>query len=294
MDLAVYSSRREEVLKLFGKNQDDVDSDLMILKEWSKKHPYLPLEILTDDYLERVLVKNKFSIEKAKKKIENYFILKKQFRYMFNEDNFQAVIPSKEAQFYIPILELTDNLNRVVISKVFDEENYDMKRDFTVGLVMRELMGRYDYSYGEVFIYDFSDCSSTFLTKFRPNIIIDGTTLFLEAYSARVREVHIVSKLAKSILSLLKPLMPTKIFDRIHAHDKAEDVSKYIPAKCLPKEFGGELKSLVEILHDFDETYMKIENELHTIMRTMPRGEMWMENKNYESVSGTFKQLVID
>ncbi|KAK9873253.1 hypothetical protein WA026_021743 [Henosepilachna vigintioctopunctata] len=246
MDITVLSVYRKEVLSSHGKTERDMTEYIGILREWMKKMPHIPSYLLQDSFLEIHLIKNKFSLEKTKNKIENYCNLKSSPRYQYLYEDC-LVIPSKEPQFYIPILKLTDEFYRIMIGRIWDEEKWDIKREFSNTAILREFSSRYDYSNGDIIVMDFYECSMKLVSKFRANVISDGLLILRKGHSARLKEIHIISKLASTILPWCKSFLPSKIFSRIFAHENRESLSKFIPAKYLPKDYGGELKSLDEM-----------------------------------------------
>ncbi|KAK9873317.1 hypothetical protein WA026_021808 [Henosepilachna vigintioctopunctata] len=293
MDITYLSDRRKDVLAFCGKNEQDMKDIIVILREWMLKQPHIPSELLSDEALEIHIIKNKFLIEKVKTKIESYCSMKNkpQTKYFF--ENY-SLTPSREAQFYIPMPLLTESFQRIFIGKIWDEESYDLKSVFTNLLILREIMSRHDYSVEEIFIMDMSHSSMKFITKFRANIMADGVPLVLKCYSARIKQIHLISKFASTIMNWMKPILPSKIASRFRAHESVETLSEHIGAKYLPKDYGGDLKSLKEHLVDFDEIYAKHKDQIIGYVKTSAREELRQGEPAPEDMQGTFLKLNID
>ncbi|KAL3285524.1 hypothetical protein HHI36_000055, partial [Cryptolaemus montrouzieri] len=244
--------------------------------------------------LEVQLLKNKFSLEKTKSKIENYCRLKanKNYKYFYEDI---PTTPSKEAGCYIPILKLTENYERIVIGKISDPEKWDPIREYSNALILREIFARFDYNEGEIFVIDYSNCSSTkILSVLRPKNVGDILSMVLKAHSAKVKQIHIISKMFPVIINFMKPFMPAKIFSRISAYEDCEQFKEKFPSCYLPKDYGGDQKSFDDIRVDMDKMYSEHLDELYEYVNTKSSGEIGLENSYDEEMQGTFRNLKID
>ncbi|KAL3285523.1 hypothetical protein HHI36_000054 [Cryptolaemus montrouzieri] len=288
------SVSRDEILARHQKSFSDLQNDLIILKEWMEKQPHLPIDKLGDGFLEVQLLKNKFSVEKTKSKIENYCKIKANKNYSYFYEDFPT-IPSEEAVCYVPMPKLTENYERIVIGKVFDDEKWDLSRECTNGLILREFLARFDYNEGEIFIMDYSNCSAAkILSMMRANVIADVMTIVLKGHSAKVKQIHIICKVFPVALNFLKPLMPSKVFSRIFAYKDVEEFKEKFHSCYLPKDYGGEMKSLTELRADLDKMYFEQRYELDEYVKTKSREDMRLENSNEQEMQGTFRNLKID
>lgn len=66
---------RTLILKKFGRDVKTVQKDIICIRDWLAKLPHLPQDI-SDRKIEIFLVFNKFSLEKAKKKIDLYYTIR--------------------------------------------------------------------------------------------------------------------------------------------------------------------------------------------------------------------------
>ncbi|KAL3285519.1 hypothetical protein HHI36_000050 [Cryptolaemus montrouzieri] len=293
MSLKAFSDCREGILKSLGKNQNDIDADLVILKDWIRKQPHLPPSLLEENkFLEILLMRNKFSIEKTKSRIENYCSLKIKYKYLF--EDVQGVLNAQGPQFYYTIDKATENFERVVISKITDEQNYDIVKDLGQGLMVLDLLSRFEYSTGDIFIIDLTECSAQIATKLRLNALFDAVTFSIKAYSCHTKEFHVINKTASSFLNFIKPLIPARYHEQIYAHESLDSLKDSVSPKYLPKDYGGELKSLAEMRADWDIILKENHELMQASLKTVSREELRVGDVRMDSLPGTFRKLAVD
>ncbi|XP_044749341.1 uncharacterized protein LOC123310046 [Coccinella septempunctata] len=293
MKLSDFSERRLEVFALYDKKESDVLEDIRILREWMSKLPHLPNDMIQDEFLELCLLKNKFSIEKSKSKIEMYCTLKGNPHYDYVYD--RIPVPSKEPSSHIPIPMLTDEYKRLVFFTVNDVDAYEMDTDLNFNAVIREFLLRYDYNDGEIEILDLRNCPSSIIRKFRVNIYADSIQLILKCYSARISAIHVISKIGRTLFAVFMHLLPKKLVSRLHFHDDEESLRRVVPAKYLPSDLGGDLKSLQEIRADWDEIFVDNRKLIRSFVDTKSREELRQGGDSVnEELKGTFRKLNLD
>lgn len=62
----------------------------------------------------------------------------------------------------------------------------------------------------------------------------------------RIKAIHILSqsKFVDTLVSILKQVLSAKVAGRINIHKSSEDLHKYLSKDILPKDYGGEERSL--------------------------------------------------
>ncbi|XP_044749342.1 uncharacterized protein LOC123310047 isoform X1 [Coccinella septempunctata] len=293
MKLSDFSERRLEVFALYDKKESDVLEDIRILREWMSKLPHLPNDMIQDEFLEICLLKNKFSMEKSKAKIEMYCTLKGNSHYDYIYE--RIPVPSKEPSSHIPIPILTDEYKRLVFCAIHDVNAFEMDTDLNFNAVIREFFLRYDYNDGEIVVIDLRNCPSSIIRKFRVNICADGIQLILQGYSTRLSAIHVISRIGRTIVAVVMPLLPKKLVSRLHFHDDEESLRRVIPAKYLPSDFGGDLKSLQEIRADWDEIFIENRKLIRSFVDTKSREELRQGGDSVnEELKGTFRKFNLD
>ncbi|KAK9873300.1 hypothetical protein WA026_021789 [Henosepilachna vigintioctopunctata] len=187
--------------------------------------------------------------------------------------------------FYFPLPNLTDKFYRIVVGKIFDQEEWNLKRDAANAIFGREILIRFDYNDGEILLLDYTNCTITLLSKLRLNV---------NGHSSKFKEVHIISKFGGLIFNWAKPVLPSKLASRIKVHDSIEALARILPLNCLPKDYGGELKSVQEFIDDFDRIYANHREDIIGYINTKSREELRQGGYVEEEMQGTFKQLNID
>lgn len=99
-----------------------------------------------------------------------------------------------------------------------------------------------DLSDGEIPIYDAKNLSFKHLTK----VVFSSLRIFMkftqEALPIRIQQIHVLncSPVMDRALSLIRPLLFSKVFKLIHFHKPESDtLFKYIPKEIIPEEYGG-------------------------------------------------------
>lgn len=67
---------RKKVLDYFKINPVNLKRDVDLIQEWIKQNPHFPQGTQDDEFIEKLLLKNKFSVTATKDRIERYYTLK--------------------------------------------------------------------------------------------------------------------------------------------------------------------------------------------------------------------------
>lgn len=65
----------------------------------------------------------------------------------------------------------------------------------------------------------------------------------------KINAIHIISpsKVVESLVTIIKQVLTPKVANRINVHKNVEDLQKILPKSVLPKDYGGEDKTINEI-----------------------------------------------
>ncbi|XP_063904775.1 uncharacterized protein LOC135123829 [Zophobas morio] len=255
MDLfPVTKEERKQILKQYNVTEAEVEDGVKTIKIWKEKVQHLPTNI-TDDFIARVLLKNKFRVEHTKEKLDNYFTLRGQ-----NQDliyGLENIVPSKHLGLCMPMSKLTPNLERVVILKLLNTNSdiYDAEEYFKFIVAIAELSLQYDDSIGTRYIFDFEGFSLKHLVKFNP-VLLAKLFTFIQV----------------KIYSDIKPLY---------------DI---IPKECLPSEYGGSCRQWDEAFKNHKSFF--IENYNNVALEHLRPEDM--KTSDAFGPDGTFKKLTVD
>ncbi|RZC37481.1 CRAL TRIO domain containing protein [Asbolus verrucosus] len=294
---SVSQDEKDQIRELYNINEEQINENIELIRNWLKKQPHLPQSI-TDDFIEKVLLRNKFRVERTKQKIDNYYKLRGENRELMKD--FQNIVPSKETFIFLPMPKLTPDLERINIMKLTnsDPNRFNIYDTVKCNLAMEELALRYDYAVGDRFVVDYADLSLQHLSKLNPVVLTKDITLFEEAYSCRILSVEFINlpSFVSKILTLFKIVMRPKIYARLRIHDNLESLHKVIPKEYLPSEYGGTFSNVQDLLKKWDEVavnhhdfflqnYENISQEHLRIGKTE-------ENEAF-GVDGTFKHALL-
>lgn len=204
-------------------------------------------------------------------------------------------------QYYIPLPKLTDKQERVLIWKVNgdDPDDYSFHQSSILMLTIALLLMTYDYSIGEIMVIDYSGFSFGHFTKMYPHIVSKLMKLYMEAFSARLISIQYINcpSFVDTVLTLLKPILKEKLYNKIVVNKNMESFYKIVPKKYLPSDYGGEQKSLEELQNDWMEEIKLQENyivgQLKIVSNESNRiGKLY--DKEMFGIEGTFKKINLD
>jgi hypothetical protein len=296
--LVVTEEEKEQVRKLYNVTETQIKEDVEIIKTWIVKQPHLP-QNLTDNVIEKFLLRNKFRVERTKQKMDNYYSLRGHNKDLIRD--FENVVPSKHVTTYLPLPKLGPNLERIVNMKILkpDPEDYDILEIVKLDLAIEEMCLPYDSSVGVRYLFDFSGFTLRHLTRINPIPLAKHITLIEKAYSSRMLGLELVNfpAFASKILALMKLVLRPKVYERVKIHKDMESVYEVIPKECLPVEYGGTLGTIPDMLRKWDKAIEDhhdffVENfENVSVEHLRP-----LESKADEAfgMDGTFKKLAID
>lgn len=70
-----------------------------------------------------------------------------------------------------------------------------------------------------------------------------------ETMGHRMKKIHMISgsKVFEAMLTVFKQGLSAKLKERIVVHQGYESLYEHVPKECLPKDFGGEQRSIAEL-----------------------------------------------
>ncbi|XP_013105396.1 alpha-tocopherol transfer protein-like [Stomoxys calcitrans] len=248
-----------------GETPTRLAEDLAALKEWIKQQPHLRAN--TDDqFLAAFLRGCKYSLERAKGKIDKFFTLRSKYPEIFapkdvDDPKFREI--NRAGIFlYLPT-PLHDNGPRIALmrSGVYPADKYTVEETLQVAHAMQEIQFYYDdYAIinGIIFIGDFQKATMSHFVQMTPSIMKKMTVYDEEAVPLRPKASHFINTVRgfEPIFNMIKPMMSPKQQSRLFVHgSKMELLTKEIPLKYLPKEYGGENGSIPEIVEEWDKKF---------------------------------------
>ncbi|XP_017488112.1 PREDICTED: alpha-tocopherol transfer protein-like [Rhagoletis zephyria] len=292
---------------------DDNDYYVNTLREWAEKQPFLRAR--TDDqFLMAFLRGSKFSLEKAKQKLENFYILRAAMPEMFrnrnlSEPKYEAIIKSGAAAALPEPASDGGPLVILLRPSAFNMELHTINDVLKVGsMIVDILMQENDRVFiaGYTFIIDLGNISKAVLMNFEPEFVRRLTLLVNKAAPTRMKGFHFINVLPifEKLFGMVKSVISAKLKDRFYVHgNNLEELYKYVPKHVLPKEYGGDcdLQTLQaewwQKLNDYKK-FFEEEEEQYGIAEGYERlkqvKDLIADTSVLQGTEGSFRQLEVD
>ncbi|GLV36713.1 uncharacterized protein CBL_02452 [Carabus blaptoides fortunei] len=302
-DVLIITAEEEDAIKkTFNRSDTEIAEDVKYLKEWFQKQPHLP-ENQDDVFLIAMLQRNKFSLEKTKKKLDMLYTVRTIVPDFLSDreplnPQMQRVL---DTFIYTPLPLLTDDLDRVHYFRLIkcDVELFDVPGFTKLAVNTMELRFLYDKAVTDRYIFDYTNYTMGHVVKLTPVYFKKFYAVLESAYTDRVRGIHFmnVPPVAMTIIKLLKSVLKEKIASRIYIHENIDSLHKIIPKRILPSDLGGTEKSLNEIYGNWRKFY-ESHNSWFLKEQTKQSNEKLRPGRPADSnmfgFEGSFRQLSLD
>ncbi|XP_075167517.1 alpha-tocopherol transfer protein-like [Haematobia irritans] len=255
-----------------------ISQDLETLKTWIEKQPHLKART-ADQWLIQFLRGCKYSVERAKEKIDLYFTLKTKYPEVFG---FTDVDDPKFQEYFnlgccllLP-KPLHGNGPRIVVGQLnYNSEDQFIENVFYAAVPMFELAMLND-PYAAVW----------FLEKSMP---------------LRIRSVCFINvpKFSQQFFKLLLPLLSEKLSKRVHIlGNDINELTQHIPLEYLPRNMGGSNGEYSELIREFSKDIQAhhdhFKENIHygTIENLRPGKPIDLDG--LFGIDGSFRKLSID
>ncbi|KAJ9599607.1 hypothetical protein L9F63_009924 [Diploptera punctata] len=306
--MTLYGPKKKElelVLTEINENQETLEQNISILRNWLACQPHLPNCI--DDQIVRVFLRGcKHNVERTKRKIESYFTGRIAVPELFsNRDPCSSEIKMAARNLNIYLLpELTPEGCRVTIHSLKNVEIDQLDIQAIIKYIMMiadiRVMEETPIS-GDIFVFDIQDVTLAHCTKMTSAINLLRKTLILaqEAYPQRLKEIHILNapSFIEWILNIFRSLMKEKMRNRFHVHTNYETLTDYVPQTILPNEYGGNGKTAQEYHDNWLkklESYQEWFNKQESVKINEKRQPHYKTSNDMFGYEGAFRSLNID
>ncbi|XP_073847525.1 alpha-tocopherol transfer protein-like [Musca autumnalis] len=284
-----------------------IPEDLLALKTWIKQQPHLRARN-DDQFLIQFLRGCKYSLEKAKTKIDLYFSLKTKYPNMFaatdvDDPKFKEIydlgcyillpIPLHETGPRIVFFQFNYNPDLISVEDLY----YGTNAVFELAILNDPHAG----IHGFVYIFDFAKMTARHFLQFTPTICKKVVTFLEKSLPFRVRGVYFINvpAMAQQLLKFIISLCSEKIQKKMHVlgYD-IKELTQYVPLKYLPKDVGGENGFCSEITKEYGKIieqyrdYFK-ENAQYGTDESLRTGKSFDLDGLY-GVGGSFRQIIVD
>ncbi|GJQ79794.1 hypothetical protein Trydic_g23261 [Trypoxylus dichotomus] len=249
----------------------------------------------------------KHDMEKAKKKIELFFAVKSSQHdlYADRKISIPGDLNAMNFAMIVTLPEYTPEGYRVTTLKIInsDLDVFDQTKLIRFGLLVGDFRAHFDNLVGgEILIFDQGEATAALVSKSITNTLKRAIQIMQDVYPSLIKQVHILTDRAfvEKMFNVVKYFAKEKLRNRVHVHRSYEALSKYIPQKCLPRDYGGEQKSLDELNEEWKRLYVQQKDFFEELDKVKMCGHIpkrLVEAFNDEDsfgVQGSFRQLNID
>ncbi|KAH8384886.1 hypothetical protein KR093_011392, partial [Drosophila rubida] len=286
--------------------EERVPADLQALRDWIAKQPHLKCR-QDDQFLVAFLRGCKFSLEKAKSKLDSFFTIKTMMPELFaNRQMDERNIALCRTGTYVrlpkpfgaagPRIQLTNYSN-------FDPKVFKLIDLFRYQTLLMERQIREDDNCvvsGYIEILDLGSMSLSFLAQIDLPLVKKMGVFGEKAAPSRVKGIHFINcpKEAAALLNLAKSLMPAKLQSRFYVYKNLEKLNEVIPREYLPEEYGGSNGRIADIIINMEKElleyneYLKEDNQYGVNEQLRPGKRLNADT--VFGIEGSFRKLDID
>uniref|UniRef100_A0A1B0C811 CRAL-TRIO domain-containing protein n=1 Tax=Lutzomyia longipalpis TaxID=7200 RepID=A0A1B0C811_LUTLO len=240
-----------------------IQKDLEALREWIRKQPHLRAR--TDDqFLIAFLRGCKWSLERAKEKIEDFYTLRGRMPEIVKErdplnEKTRELIRCGVA-LPLPATE-TPGSPRIMLIRpgAYNPEKFTFTEVMKVGNMVSDFVMLNDDNTmiaGQIDILDLGNVTAGHFLQMNPGLVRKITLLTQKGLPMRQLETHCINTPPgfETLFNMFKGFVSEKQRNRIHVHgSNIEQLYRYIPKRLFPDEYGGEAGKIEEIIDSWEQ-----------------------------------------
>ncbi|XP_050499775.1 alpha-tocopherol transfer protein-like [Diabrotica virgifera virgifera] len=256
---AVDKKTKLSLLKGLDKNEEHLEECVECIKSWVASQPHLP-EVPSDKMIEFFIFTTKFDIEAAQKTIDNYYTLRSSLTRVFQYANpsSHAMKAAVDCAYIVPLPNLVNDRNGVVVIRELPNVPSGFDGHWWLGAVMNVYEVRMQegaHTTGNILLYDHQHLSMKHVFHVTPAFVMNLVKLAEQIFDSNFIEWHFINSppIVEVILKVLKAFMKPELYNRLRYHHTLDTLPDYIPLEVLPKDYGGNERSLEELR----ELYLK-------------------------------------
>ncbi|XP_067141839.1 alpha-tocopherol transfer protein-like isoform X1 [Centruroides vittatus] len=205
---------------------------------------------MDDIFLLGILRARKYDMERSLKMLKNYYEVRIGYPQYFKD-----LLPSKLEHAlslsFGQILPKPDSKGRFIYfcqNSKWDTSVANITDTFRTTVLMWDLMLNFHRTQENciVIIIDSGGITLSQFLQISPSFINSTLNILLkDTYPLRYKEIHYVNMniIIKAILTMMIPLLPAKLKERLHFHSDMSTLHEFIHPDFLPLELGGNLPS---------------------------------------------------
>ncbi|CAI6361327.1 unnamed protein product [Macrosiphum euphorbiae] len=245
--------------RLLGMTDESIRRDICELTQWLRDQPNLPNTldgVELDWWMENYLVMNKNEVERVKDNLPVYFQLKTILpEVMTNRDpkTNKEMIKGYDTTLLGLVPTVMDGGRKLA---VYMHREDTPTSDYSPAGIAMHLTCLADLYLAQgidhtklVLVVDMRTVRLGHLARYPLGLLRRFFLYAWKAYPERVAQIHIINPPAilSVIMAMFKPLLKAKIRKRMIVHRHFETFLEHVPLKYMPKDYGGESPSLIEL-----------------------------------------------
>ncbi|XP_013105428.1 alpha-tocopherol transfer protein-like [Stomoxys calcitrans] len=284
-----------------------IPEDLATLKLWIQQQPHL--QARTDDqFLIQFLRGCKYSLEKAKAKIDHFHAMKTKYPQFFSPTNVDDVIfrECHNLGVLTPLpIPLNDNGPRILFYRFnYPTNKFSLEEIFLPINAMHEVLmisDAYAGIHGITYLVDLGKATASHFLHMSPGAIKRIMNFYEKSRPLRIRGICYInaSSVAEQFFKAVLSCLSEKLRERVAICGK--DISKiysHIPQKYLPQDYGGSNGCLQQLTADYNKVwdehrlYFKQNSEFGTNESLRPGKPLDFDD--VLGIGGSFRKLNVD
>jgi len=257
-----------------GESAERIEQDMAQLKDWVTKIDYIKCRD-NDQFLIAFLRGSKYSVEKAKHKLELYYKRKITAPEMFSKGKATnpRIIDILRLGVAVPFPSVeSPDAPRIVLVRAgaFNPSEIHISEIFQMAVMMNEIMMLEDDNYvvaGLVNIIDMKGVRATHFAQFTPRTIEKILFVTQEALPSRQRGFHFLNLPLgfNTALTLFKNLFNSRnalranLFIELHGND-LNKLQEFVEPKYFPTEYGGNDYAIADIIKQWEAKFEKYQD----------------------------------
>ncbi|XP_059622425.1 alpha-tocopherol transfer protein-like [Phlebotomus argentipes] len=285
-----------------------IDEDVTALRTWIAKQPHLRSR--TDDqFLVTFLRGCKYSLERAKAKIDLYYTVRTSMKEMLmdrdplSERNMELI----RMGVGLPLPNtVTPDGPRIVLIRpgVYEPDKFSIVDIMRISLMANDMHLIEDDQMmvaGQIGILDLANTTMAHFLQFTPTLTKKMTVMNQEAMPIRLKGFHYINTPPgfETVYNMFKRFLNEKNRNRLHVHgDNMESLYQHIPQKLLPKEYGGEAGSIKDMIVHWEKKFIEfrdyfLEDDKYGTDEKKRPGRPKTEETIF-GIDGSFRKLNVD
>ncbi|XP_055692286.1 uncharacterized protein LOC129795224 [Lutzomyia longipalpis] len=287
-----------------------IEKDLQVLREWIRKQPHLHAR--TDDqFLIAFLRGCKWSLERAKEKIEDFYTLRGRMPEIVKErdplnEKTRKLIRCGVA-LPLPATE-TPGSPRIMLIRpgAYNPEKFTFTEVMKVGNMVSDFVMLNDDNTmiaGQIDILDLGNVIAGHFLQMNPGLVRKITLLTQKGLPMRQLETHCINTPPgfETLFNMFKGFVSEKQRNRIHIHgSNIEQLYRYIPKRLFPDEYGGEAGKIEEIINSWEQKltsyadWFREDEDFYGVVESKRIVAYRDASQEFFGLNGTFRSLNLD